>query len=214
MATAISNPTLSPRQGVCQVLQISEAPRVYYLKSFLSHQECDELIGLSQPKMARSTTVDPETGADTIVDSRSSRTCFYQRRENLLVQRIEERIVSLLNHPLDHAEGLQILHYGIGQEYRPHFDFFDPNFKGSEKAISQGGQRLSTVIMYLSTPEKGGETILPDANMKFEAIKGDALLFYNLLPNGEVDRLTLHGSTPVEAGEKWAATKWLRERYY
>ena len=41
--------------------------------------------------------------------------------------------------------------------------------------------------------------------------KGSAVLFYNCLPTGEVDGLSLHGGAPVIAGEKLIATKWIRE---
>lgn len=42
--------------------------------------------------------------------------------------------------------------------------------------------------------------------------KGDALLFFSVLPDGEsVDERSLHASCPVVKGEKWVASKWLRE---
>ena len=32
--------------------------------------------------------------------------------------------------------------------------------------------------------------------------------------SNQLDLLTLHGGTPVVAGEKWIATKWMRQRRY
>jgi prolyl 4-hydroxylase len=64
--------------------------------------------------------------------------------------------------------------------------------------------------MYLHTTEEGGETIFPRANVSVKPIKGNAVLFYNCLPSGQEDTLSLHGGAPVKKGEKWIATKWLR----
>ena len=43
---------------------------------------------------------------------------------------------------------------------------------------------------------------------------GDAVLFYNIKPNGDRDIMSLHEGRPVTAGEKWIATKWIREKPY
>lgn len=194
--------------------ELSFAPRVYYLRNLLSHEECDEMVALSQSRIAPSVTVNPETGENFQVDSRSSYGGFFHRGETPLVSSIEQRIAEILQRPIDYAEGLQILRYQIGQEYQPHFDYFDPALKSTPVVIQTGGQRVATVIMYLSNVEEGGETVLPQVNIKVKPEKGNALLFYNLLPNGSVDPLTLHGSLPVVRGEKWGSTKWIRERYF
>jgi len=40
-------------------------------------------------------------------------------------------------------------------------------------------------------------------------VRGDALMFYSLKPDGSEDPSSLHGSCPVIKGEKWSATKWI-----
>ncbi|MNR64452.1 hypothetical protein D3C85_1871040 [compost metagenome] len=45
-------------------------------------------------------------------------------------------------------------------------------------------------------------------------VKGNAVYFSYLLPDGMLDERTLHAGLPVAEGEKWIATKWLRERPY
>lgn len=42
-----------------------------------------------------------------------------------------------------------------------------------------------------------------------KAVKGDALLFYSLKPDGSTDPTSLHGSCPTTKGDKWSATKWI-----
>ena len=48
-----------------------------------------------------------------------------------------------------------------------------------------------------------------EQGLAVKAIRGDALLFYSLLPNGKTDPTSLHGSCPTTKGEKWSATKWI-----
>jgi prolyl 4-hydroxylase len=42
-----------------------------------------------------------------------------------------------------------------------------------------------------------------------KAVKGDAVLFFSLNPDGSTDPRSLHGSCPVIEGEKWSAPKWI-----
>ncbi|KAJ8774914.1 hypothetical protein K2173_019918 [Erythroxylum novogranatense] len=115
-----------------------------------------------------------------------------------IVDGVEERIAAWTLLPVENGEPLQILHYGLGQKYEPHFDFFD-----EETYSNSCGNRLATVLMYLSNISKGGETVFP---------MGDALLFFSLHPNATIDPMSLHGSCPVIEGEKWSATKWIHVR--
>jgi prolyl 4-hydroxylase len=188
-----------------------DAPDVVVLENVLSERECDELIALSRSKLARSTTIDRDTGAEQVIAARSSEGAFFMRGENPLVSCIEQRLAALTGMPIENGEGLQILHYGTGGEYQPHFDFFEPEHAGSAAHLKTGGQRVSTIILYLNDVEAGGETIFPDITFAVTARKGAAVYFSYCDSNGELDRLTLHGGAPVRRGEKWIATKWLRQ---
>jgi prolyl 4-hydroxylase len=86
-------------------------PRVIVFGSLLSDDECDELIALSKPKLVRSETVITSTGGSEVNAARTSEGMFFERGENPLVRRIEERIAQLVNWPIENGEGLQILHY-------------------------------------------------------------------------------------------------------
>ncbi|MBA0672429.1 hypothetical protein Goklo_024741, partial [Gossypium klotzschianum] len=91
-----------------------------------------------------------------------------------------------------HGEGLQVLHYEVGQKYEPHFDYFVDEYN-----TRHGGQRMATMLLYL-----GGETIFPNAKGNISAVPwwdelsecgkgrlavkpkmGDALLFWSMKPN-------------------------------
>jgi prolyl 4-hydroxylase len=194
------------------VLQSMFNPRIVVFSNFLSDEECDELIALARPKLARSLTVEAKTGGEEINADRTSSGMFFQRGENELVKRIEERIGRLLNWPVENGEGLQVLHYTPGAEYKPHYDYFDPNEPGTPTILKRGGQRVGTLLMYLAEPAKGGGTVFPDVHLEVAPKRGNGVFFS--YDRAHPSTKTLHGGAPVLAGEKWIATKWLRERRF
>lgn len=194
------------------VLQAMYNPRVVVFGDLLSAEECEELIGFARPRLARSLTVATKTGGEEVNADRTSNGMFFQRGENELVRRIEQRIARLLNWPEENGEGLQILHYTPGAEYKPHYDYFDPNEPGTPTILKRGGQRVGTLVMYLAEPDKGGGTVFPDVHLEVAPKRGNAVFFS--YERAHPSTRTLHGGAPVLAGEKWIATKWLRERRF
>lgn len=187
---------------------------VVILENVLTAAECDELIALSQPKLKRSTIVDHQTGAEEVMALRGSDGTYFLRSENVFVTRIEQRLSKLLGLPAENGEGVQILRYGIGAEYQPHYDFFLPESPGSAKHMEKGGQRIATLIVYLNEVEGGGSTIFPELDFEVFPRKGGAVYFSYCDRQTRLDRMTLHGGAPVRRGEKWIATVWYRQRPY
>ncbi|HEX2544547.1 MAG TPA: 2OG-Fe(II) oxygenase [Ramlibacter sp.] len=194
------------------VLQAMYNPRVVVFGGLLSDEECEQLIALATPRLARSLTVATKTGGEEVNADRTSNGMFFQRGENELVQRIERRLAVLLNWPEENGEGLQILQYGPGAEYKPHYDYFDPAEPGTPTILRRGGQRVGTIVMYLGEPEKGGGTVFPDVHLEVAPKRGNAVFFS--YDRAHPSTRTLHGGAPVLAGQKWIATKWLRERRF
>jgi prolyl 4-hydroxylase len=194
------------------VLQNMYNPRVVVFGNLLSDEECDALIALAKPKLARSLTVATKTGGEEVNDDRTSSGMFFQRGEHEVVRRIEARIARLVNWPEENGEGLQVLHYRPGAEYKPHYDYFDPKEPGTPTILKRGGQRVATLVMYLGEPEKGGGTTFPDVHLEVFPKRGHGVFFSYDRPHPSTR--TLHGGAPVLAGEKWIATKWLRERRF
>ena len=194
------------------VLQTMADPRVVVFGSVLSDEECDQLIALARPRLARSLTVATKTGGEEVNADRTSNGMFFQRGETELVRRIERRLAVLANWPEENGEGLQILQYGPGAEYKPHYDYFDPSEPGTPTILKRGGQRVATIVMYLAEPAKGGGTVFPDVHLEVAPKRGNAVFFSYERPHPSTR--TLHGGSPVLAGEKWIATKWMRERRF
>jgi prolyl 4-hydroxylase len=187
-------------------------PRGLVFAGLLSDAECDEMIDLSRQRLARSETVQTDTGSSEVNSARTSEGMFFGRGEFELCARIEARMAALMRWPIENGEGLQVLRYRPGAEYKPHYDYFDPAQPGTPALLARGGQRVASLICYLNTPEKGGSTIFPDVGFEVAPVKGNAVFFS--YDRAHPDTRSLHGGSPVEAGEKWVATKWVRERRF
>ena len=149
------------------------------------------------------------SGSSEVNAARTSDGMFFERGESDLIRRVEARIANLLRWPLDHGEGLQVLRYSPGAEYQPHYDYFDPGHVSTPGILKRGGQRVATLVIYLNTPVAGGSTIFPDIGLDVAPVKGNAVFFSYDRPHPSTQ--TLHGGSPVVEGEKWVATKWLRQ---
>lgn len=194
------------------VLGSSLYPRVVLLGNVLSPHECAELIDTARGRLKRSATFNATTGQNEAHQSRTSDGTYLPTACTPLVARIEQRIAELAGWPLDHAEPLQVLHYGPGAEYKPHYDYFDPDGPGAEAALRHGGQRVATLVTYLNTPLRGGATTFPDAGLEFAAVQGNAVFFS--YDRAHPSTKTLHAGAPVLEGEKWVLTRWFRERRF
>ena len=194
------------------VLMSMRHPRVVVFGNLLSDEECEAIIAAASPRMQRSLTVDNQSGGEAVNDDRTSNGMFFQRGELDLISRIEARIARLLGWPTENGEGLQVLHYRPGAEYKPHYDYFAPNEPGTPTILKRGGQRVGTLVMYLNEPARGGGTTFPDVGLQIVPRRGNAVFFSYDRPDPATK--TLHGGAPVLEGEKWIATKWLREREF
>ncbi len=192
---------------------ISQMPHIILIENFLTDIECDYIIEMARPQLKRSKVVDSKGDGKAIVHkARTSDGMFFSsQHSDKILSRIENQIAKLTEIPKENGEAFQVLRYKIGDEYKPHYDYFNLNTPGSSSHLKRGGQRLASVIIFLQDTPKGGATIFPKAGIEVQPIKGNAVIFYNQLPNGMEDPLTLHGGAPVLEGEKWIMVKWLRE---
>uniref|UniRef100_A0A914EE63 procollagen-proline 4-dioxygenase n=1 Tax=Acrobeloides nanus TaxID=290746 RepID=A0A914EE63_9BILA len=132
---------------------------------------------------------------------------WLKETEHEVIARINNRLDYMTNLDMDTAEALQVANYGIGGHYEPHYDFTqddEPAFKN--------GNRIATVLLYISQPELGAATVFTELKLTNWPKKNDALFWYNLLRSGEGDLRTLHAACPVLLGDKWVSNKWIHEK--
>jgi prolyl 4-hydroxylase len=196
------------------VLVRTEQPVVAVLEGVLSGGECDELVALSRDRLKPSTVVDPRTGENTIAEYRDSHGMFFRLGETPFIARLDGRISEVMNFPVENGEGLQVLRYGPGTKTTPHFDFLAPSNATNRQSLARSGQRISTLVIYLNDVVSGGETVFPEAGLSVTPRKGNAVYFEYGNSRNQVDYKSLHAGAPVSGGEKWAVTKWMRERRF
>ncbi|KGX93030.1 2OG-Fe(II) oxygenase [Pontibacillus halophilus JSM 076056 = DSM 19796] len=212
MAIVVNEPSIFDHKGnviktddrTISIVTKMEEPCVAVLGNVLSKEECEELIRVSKDRMNRS-----KIGAQKDVsDMRTSSGTFLPETGNEVIDCVEHRISQIMNVPVQHGEGLHILNYQIGQEYKAHYDYF------TSKRKSVDNPRISTLVMYLNDVEEGGETYFPHLKLSVAPKQGMAVYFEYFYQDQAINELTLHGGSPVTKGEKWAATQWVRRKQY
>jgi prolyl 4-hydroxylase len=189
-------------------------PQIVLFESLLDADECAALAVQATGRLAASTVVDDVDGVARPHANRRCAGTWFERGQTPLVATLEQRIEELLHWPASHGEGLQLLRYEVGGEYRAHFDYFDPAKPGSAPHLAQAGQRVATVIVYLADAAEGGGTAFPTLGLELQPRAGSALFFTNVDEQGNIDPATLHAGLPVVRGVKLIATKWLRARVF
>ena len=148
----------------------------------------------------------------------------YQTREHLeprdrIAMGISDRIslaTKLYNMEHGGGEPFQIANYGIGGVYNHHPDPHGyhrperPVREGEGPSVHLEGDRVATVMAYISRVSLGGGTVFPNAGVAIQPEEGSAAFWWNLHTNGWPDQLTIHGGCPVLVGSKWITNKWVR----
>jgi prolyl 4-hydroxylase len=195
--------TVGDPSGAIARRQLSTKPEVSSFDRLFSIEECAYLVRRAQPLLQPSVVVDPATGQLTPHPVRTSHnTVFPWVSEDLVIQALNRRIAAASGTAAAAGEPLQVLRYQPGQQYRPHFDAFDET----------DNQRVLTMLVYLNDEFEGGQTVFTHTGLTFRGGTGDGLLFRNATPTGARDKYSQHAGRPVTRGEKWLASRWIRER--
>ncbi|XP_014213956.1 prolyl 4-hydroxylase subunit alpha-1 [Copidosoma floridanum] len=186
-------------------------PRIVIYHDVISDEEIETIKRMAQPRFKRATVQNYKTGELEIANYRISKSAWLQEHEHKHVRAVSQRVEDMTSMTIDTAEELQVVNYGIGGHYEPHFDFARREEKNAFKSLGTGN-RIATVLFYMSDVEQGGGTVFTKINISLWPRKGSAAFWYNLKPNGEGDYRTRHAACPVLTGTKWVANKWLHER--
>lgn len=182
---------------------------LYLIENFLEKDICHELSRQIKVNSIPS-TITNKNEKDKYF--RTSQTCHLDMSSSI-VKKTDGQICNYLSIPTERSENIQGQYYQVGNEFKPHTDWFNPRSREEWKEYgAKLGQRTWTFMIYLNDVEEGGETVFPKYGVKIKPKIGRAVVWLNLLPDGEGDHETLHWGTPVEKGEKLIITKWFRTR--
>jgi prolyl 4-hydroxylase len=192
---------------------LSETPRIRVIDGFASPAECDWLMARAQGNLRPAKVLDQQSGKETTHPDRTNSAIELNVTEmDVVIQILRARIGTATNLPVPVFEPAQIMHYSVGEEFRPHYDFLTDEVEGWAAQLRQFGQRIATFLLYLNEDFEGGETDFPTAGLSHRGGRGDALFFANVDPSGAPDRLTFHAGRSPTSGEKWILSQWIRDR--
>ncbi|XP_037271789.2 prolyl 4-hydroxylase subunit alpha-1 isoform X1 [Rhipicephalus microplus] len=202
-----------------QPAKIEEANLKPYIITFhdiIGDRDINDLLAYAKPRLFRSTHYG-EHGMETSL-IRTSSTAWLGDQDAPVATRLNRFIESLLGLGTQYLKGeaefYQLANYGVGGQYIAHHDFLadiyaDPTRKLDDFERS-AGDRIATLMFYLSDVEEGGATVFPHLGVRLTPKKGNAAFWWNLNSDGEGEQLTKHGGCPVLYGSKWIANKWFR----
>lgn len=189
-------PLLTPRIG-----PLSWQPRIGIVRELAGPDECKHIVGLSHPLLEPSVVADPTTGKMVAHPIRTSEGAVLGPiQQDLVLEALNRRIAAATGTRAEQGEPLTVLRYSPGQQYRLHHDCLP----------GERNQRIITAIVYLNDDYEGGATHFPEAGITFKGKTGDAIVFANTRGDGQADAMSRHAGLPVERGEKWIATRWIR----
>ena len=177
------------------------------LENFLSIEECNKLIEISNDYFTKSTLFLSDE-QKTSLPQRTSYSCILND-DNIIVNSIKKRLEKYLGIEQNYFENMQCISYSKDQEYLAHFDAFPEN--SSELS---NGQRTHTCIFYLSDDFEGGSTYFPNTEIIVNPKIGRLLIFKSLLQDETIDPLSLHSGLPVISGNKIICTIWVRSKIF
>ena len=122
---------------------------------------------------------------------------------------VQARMSLTCGYPMQHFETPMVLHYAVGQQITPHFDFIDANAPDYAQQIREQGQRMVTFLLYLNDDYEGGETTFPELGIVHRGTAGNGLYFINAHPDLSPNRRMLHTGSPPVQGEKWIVTQFI-----
>ena len=192
---------------------LRESPRFLTCAAFLTQPLCAYLVERARPKLTQAKVFDAKSGTLKVDAMRSNTGAVFSLIEtDFVIQLVRARIAHAASVAPDALEPAEVLHYSIGEAYRPHVDFFHPQLPNFAEQMRVKGQRIKTCLVYLNEDFEGGETEFPKLAFKFRGRAGDALIFENVKANGTGDLSTLHAGLPPTQGEKWLFSQWMRSK--
>ena len=180
---------------------------VYVGRDYFSAAECETVIERINADLIPSGIL-AQNGDPKF---RTSRSCNFPPGDPD-VRAVDTKLCQLLGINPDFSELMQGQRYDVGQEFKPHHDFFHKGEYYYEQVGREGGQRTWTAMVFLNTPEAGGFTDFPQTGIRIAPRQGNVVVWNNMDVYGHPNPNSLHHGMPVEAGSKYVITKWFRER--
>jgi TPR repeat protein len=171
---------------------------------------CSWLIERARGRLQPALVYDAVSRENQLHEMRTNTMALFDYATLDVVQFLLQARMSLTcGYPMQHFETPMVLHYEVGQQITPHFDFIDANASDYAEQIREQGQRMITFLLYLNDDYDGGETTFPELGIVHRGAAGAGLYFINAHPDLAPNRRMLHTGSPPLRGEKWVVSQFI-----
>ncbi|KAI4458942.1 prolyl 4-hydroxylase alpha subunit [Holotrichia oblita] len=185
-------------------------PQILIFHDVMADHEIATIKALARPHFQRAIVQNFTTGTSKTASYRISKTAWLIKTIHEHIKDVVQRVGDMTGLTMKSAEDLQVVNYGIGGHYEPHYDFAKKEETNSSRSFGFGN-RIATVLFYMSDVAQGGATAFVNLKVAVRPKKGTAVFWYNLHSSGEGDSRTLHAACPILTGSKWVCSEWIHE---
>ena len=186
--------------------------KVHRVSNLAPAPVCAWLIARAQGHLGPATVYDAVIKRDLVHEMRTNTLANFDYATLDVVQfLVQARMAHTCGYRIQHFEAPMVLHYDVGQQITPHFDFIDVNAPDYAQQIREQGQRMITFLLYLNDDYAGGETTFPKLDVVNRGVRGGGLYFINAHEDRSADRNMVHTGSPPTAGEKWIVSQFIRD---
>ena len=190
------------------------ASEILLIDDFLSGEECNLILeeldfAVWRPSLTYMLQ-DDGTRRDVLSPFRVSETAqqkWFSDELQGVVTGIEARFETLFDLDVANLEYWQATNYPDNGSFYYHLDagYWEAHY---------AADRVLTLLLYLTTPRKGGGTHFRALDIHVEAKAGRLLVWNNLFPNGNCNHRMIHSSVPLLKGNKTTLITWLRQKKF
>jgi prolyl 4-hydroxylase len=184
----------------------TDEAQIYTLEDAMSPNDCSRLIGLINHHLRPSTLSYPSPDR-AFRTSQTADLCFLK---SPVATGMDEKICKTIGIRPQYAEGIQAQRYDVGQQFKAHWDYYEPDTQAFVKYAGVRGNRTWTFMVYLNDGMEGGATRFTKLDFAVQPKAGMAVIWNNLKEDGSPNPATMHCGEPVTSGFKLIITKWFR----
>ncbi|MEE8295974.1 MAG: hypothetical protein V3R64_09705, partial [Sphingomonadales bacterium] len=174
--------------------ELNADPAIRIVENALTTEECLYLRTLAGPALTPNVQLMGGNPNDPKYKElqNNSLMVFYPIIQDLFTIQMTKRLAAFAEATTENTELPVVQKYAVGQEFKEHADYMDPDNPQQAFAIQQAGQRTKSIFVYLNDDYDGGETAFPKVDLQFKGKEGDALVLDNMDTIGLPNEKSLH----------------------